>query len=456
MAEGTLFISYRRDDTRADAGRLYDRLNSRFPGRVFRDIGSIEPGTDWREVVDEVLRSTDACVVVIGPLWLNIRDDDGSRRIDDPFDPVRREVASALASGTRVIPVLVGGASMPDRDDLPADLQPLVRRNAVSLSEQDFDAGVERLMKALDRVSESAVRSDRHSPRRRWIAAALGLAIVALVASALLFKRESPPESNRSSGSVDASAPVAPASPSASTAAGDREPAAGTDGAALGQITLEWAGTNAVAWQVEDERGRNVLRYSSAGAGLGATVDIAAGRYVVVLPSNPEIAPLPVTVSGGQSTVVSPAIGQITLQWNGNNSTAWQVFDEKKRKPLRYLAAGAGKSETVDIATGKYVVVVDKPEMPPVPVAVTEGRAVTVTPRVGQIAFEWGGQSAAIFQIVDAERKDVLRNLSIGASGRENIDVAPGRYLIVLSGNPEIKPIPVTVDDGREVHAAIR
>ena len=458
MAEGTIFISYRRDDTRADAGRLYDRLHARYPGRVFRDIGSIEPGTDWHHVIDEVLRSTDACVVVIGPQWLIIPDENGSRRIDDPLDAVRREVASALASGTRVFPVLVGGASMPDRDDLPADLQPLVRRNALSLSEQDFDAGVDRLMKALDRVPGLNARRDRYAPPRRVVAAALGLAVVALVAGAFLLMREAPPDSNGSSEPVGASAPVAPAStaPDPSASAGDSEVPAGGDGVALGQLTLEWAGTNGVGWQVMDEGRRTVLHHLYANARLGGTVDIAAGRYVVVIPGNPEIAPLPVTVSGGQATVVSPAIGQITFQWNGAGSTAWQVFDEKKRNALRYLAAGAGRSETVDIAPGKYVVVVDKPEMQPFPVAVAAGRAVTVTPRVGQISFEWGGRSAAVFQIVDANRKDVLGNWSVGASGRETIDIAPGRYLIVLSGHPEIQPIPVTVDDGREARAAVR
>ena len=66
---GKIFISYRQADSRADAGRLYDRLNGRYPNRVFRDIATIAPGSDWKQTIDTVLRSSAACVVVIGPHW---------------------------------------------------------------------------------------------------------------------------------------------------------------------------------------------------------------------------------------------------------------------------------------------------------------------------------------------------------------------------------------------------
>src|ERR1700722_13820475 len=108
-----VFINYRRDDSRADAGRLYDRLHGRYPGRIFRDVGSLEPGIEWHEAIDRVLGSSDACIVVIGLNWLTVTDVNGKRRLDDPRDTVRKEVATALKTGMRVFPVLVGGAKMP-------------------------------------------------------------------------------------------------------------------------------------------------------------------------------------------------------------------------------------------------------------------------------------------------------------------------------------------------------
>src|SRR5690242_9994906 len=71
MRTGKIFINYRRDDSRADAGRLYDRLHARYPDRVFRDVGSLEPGIEWPEAIEKVLGDSEACIVVIGPRWLS-------------------------------------------------------------------------------------------------------------------------------------------------------------------------------------------------------------------------------------------------------------------------------------------------------------------------------------------------------------------------------------------------
>jgi len=59
---------------------------------------------------------------------------DGSRRLDDPPDFVRREVAAAFRGGGLVVPILAGGASMPDAVHFPHDLAPLASRNAVQLN----------------------------------------------------------------------------------------------------------------------------------------------------------------------------------------------------------------------------------------------------------------------------------------------------------------------------------
>jgi TIR domain len=152
MAGGRVFINYRRDDSRADAGRIYDRLRVRYPGRVFRDVGSLEPGVEWREAIEKVLSASDACVVVIGRNWLTMTDASGRRRLEDPRDTVRMEVLAALQNKMRVIPVLVGGAAMPAEEDLPEELQALCRRNALQISEQDWDEDMAKLARALDQA----------------------------------------------------------------------------------------------------------------------------------------------------------------------------------------------------------------------------------------------------------------------------------------------------------------
>ena len=187
MATRKIFINYRRDDSRADAGRLYDRLHSRYPDRVFRDVGSLEPGIEWHEAIERVLGASDACIVVIGPRWLSIADANGRRRLDDPRDTVRKEVATALGNGMRVFPVLVGGAKMPAEEELPEELQPLARRNALEISEQDFDEDVEKLAKAIERTLGWTSKTTTHERSTRPMILVGGLAAVAIVGIASYY-----------------------------------------------------------------------------------------------------------------------------------------------------------------------------------------------------------------------------------------------------------------------------
>jgi hypothetical protein len=79
-------------------------------------------------------------------------DASGRRRLDDPRDTVRQEVETALKAGIRVFPILVGGAHMPPEEELPAPLQALARRNALEITEQDWDEDFDKLVTALERA----------------------------------------------------------------------------------------------------------------------------------------------------------------------------------------------------------------------------------------------------------------------------------------------------------------
>jgi hypothetical protein len=190
MKAGKIFINYRREDSRADAGRLYDRLHALYPERVFRDVGSLEPGIEWREAIDKVLSNADACIVVIGKNWLTMTDAAGKRRLDDPKDTVRQELQTALKSGMRVFPILVGGAKMPAEEELPGELQALARRNALEVSEQDWNEDFEKLVAALERaLGWSAAKPAKGGSRTALYA--IGGSVAALVvigvAAAMFF-----------------------------------------------------------------------------------------------------------------------------------------------------------------------------------------------------------------------------------------------------------------------------
>jgi hypothetical protein len=132
---GQIFISYRREDAAYPAGRLYDRLQSRFAAeKIFMDVDSLAPGVDFVEALERSVGGCDVLIAVIGRRWLSASDEEGNRRLDQPEDFVRVEVATALKRGIRVIPVLVEGAPVPRSRELPDDLKALVRRNALEVS----------------------------------------------------------------------------------------------------------------------------------------------------------------------------------------------------------------------------------------------------------------------------------------------------------------------------------
>ena len=172
-----IFISYRRDDSAAHAGRLYDRLEGHFGQQnVFMDVDTIQPGLDFVDVVREAVASCDVLIAVIGREWLEVSDATGRRRLDNPEDLVRLEIATALDRNIRVIPLLVQGVREPGSTDLPDALKPLARRNALELSDTRFRSDVDRLIEVLQapqsEVSPSSAEDQWGQPmvgrEREW------------------------------------------------------------------------------------------------------------------------------------------------------------------------------------------------------------------------------------------------------------------------------------------------
>jgi hypothetical protein len=145
-----IFISYRRADSEGYVGRLYDQLIERYDkGEVFLDVGAIRPGEDFVDAIEQAVGSCDVLLAVIGPQWLGMTDEQGRRRLDDPHDFVRLEIAAALRRDILVIPVLVARAVMPASHDFPSGLAALSRRNAIELSHDRFAYDVDRLVEAM-------------------------------------------------------------------------------------------------------------------------------------------------------------------------------------------------------------------------------------------------------------------------------------------------------------------
>lgn len=145
-----LFINYRRSDTAPYAGRIFDRLRSALGDRnVFMDVATIRAGADFIQSLRDKVTVCDAFLCLIGPGWLEARNDTGHRRLDDPTDYVRQEIEWALTRGTQVIPILIGGAAMPAAEHLPDSLKPLTRKHAVSVRDDSFDRDMQHVLSEL-------------------------------------------------------------------------------------------------------------------------------------------------------------------------------------------------------------------------------------------------------------------------------------------------------------------
>jgi TIR domain-containing protein len=182
----SIFISYRRGDTAGHAGRLSDGLTAQFgEGTVFMDLEAIMPGVDYEERIRQAVGSCDVALILIGDEWLTMTTADGGRRIDDPGDFVRLEVASALArDDLEVVPVLVEEAEMPSPRELPDDIARLSRINAIELTDQRWRYDLGRLVDAI-----RPALGETTAARRRWPAwwkIAGPVAAVAVAAAAVL------------------------------------------------------------------------------------------------------------------------------------------------------------------------------------------------------------------------------------------------------------------------------
>jgi len=142
-----IFLCYRRDDSGDATGRLRDRLALEFGDKnIFMDVDSLRLGQDFVDRLKAEVQSCDALLAVIGKNWLDARDEEGNRRLDNPDDFVRIEIGAALQRDIPVIPILLNGTKIPRADRLPPELQKLARRSALDVRHESFRSDTDRLI----------------------------------------------------------------------------------------------------------------------------------------------------------------------------------------------------------------------------------------------------------------------------------------------------------------------
>jgi hypothetical protein len=177
---GRIFISYRRTDAKADARSIYQRLQRDFGSqRLFMDVDTIGKGVDFRTELVAAVAATSVMMVLIGKDWLTACNDQGKRRLDDPADYVRLEIASALAAKKRVLPILIDGADMPAEAMLPEDLKPLASQQASRLAHDNFSSDMAGIIAS---IASTVPRSRLRRRRALTAVACIGVLATLIIA----------------------------------------------------------------------------------------------------------------------------------------------------------------------------------------------------------------------------------------------------------------------------------
>lgn len=291
MRMADIFVSYRRGDSAGHTGRLVDSLERHF-GRdaVFQDVQSIAAGRRWDDVIRDGVSTCRVLVAVIGRDWLTTAAE-GTRRLDDAEDHLRREITTALARDIPVIPVLVDGAPMPAAQQLPDDLKPLARWQAHELTDSRWEYDTGRLMTMIERTAGIAPaiagRQAQAQPgpardRRRAVAAAGTAAVVAAIA---WFAWP-----------TSTSEGITPSEPSGGTA--PTPTLAPTPAAEIAPVRFDgdWYDEEATHWSIQVRQDKVEINHTAPGTGtaIGHAQGTISDRtisfeYVVMVPEEPRL-----------------------------------------------------------------------------------------------------------------------------------------------------------------------
>lgn len=136
-----IFVCYRRKDSAGHAGRLVRDLSEQFPrSKIFHDMDSLHAGVPFRNAISRALNSSSVFLAVVGPHWKS-----SIHRLENPEDMVRIEIQTALDRDILVVPVLVGGATLPTRGELPDAIAGLVDRQVHEITDKRWDYDVREL-----------------------------------------------------------------------------------------------------------------------------------------------------------------------------------------------------------------------------------------------------------------------------------------------------------------------
>lgn len=161
-----VFLNYRRDDADAYAGRIHESLTRALgESEVFMDTFSLQAGEVFSWTIQQAVAHADALIMLVGPKWMTLTNEDGRPRILAEWDFVRREIVAALDRGIAVLPVLLPGAQIPEVRDEPLRYLPDFQFQTLS-GNRHWQADMDDLVNALHLHLDHGKPADPPQPQR--------------------------------------------------------------------------------------------------------------------------------------------------------------------------------------------------------------------------------------------------------------------------------------------------
>ena len=439
---GGIFICYRRDDTAGWAGRLRADLQSVLKHvTIFQDIDTIPPGVKFDDYIAGAVGACDVLVAMIGPQWL-ATNPSGTKRLDEPDDFIRLEIATCLQRDIRVIPVLVGGAKLPHPEQLPDDIRALARRHAYELSDTRWASDVKTLVASL----RPLVRTQPVVRRTTVLAAAA--ALTSLVIGGYSLQRWFGSARNSPGAVTTPLSTSAVSSGGVQETTGGRGPAVSSEtrraesqtepptvtyvssgtaaGVTGGSLDFQWPGRDCWSVYRGDEK--------AAGSCGSAQQALQPGRYTVKDAFGVVFSPLDVTIRPGAATRVQMG-GIFDFKWPGHD--CWTIYrgDEK-------VAGGCGAGQQA-LQGGRYTIkdafgVVFNP----FEVSIRNG-ATTSLQMGGVFDFKWPGRDC--WTVFRGDTK------AAGGCGAGQQALQAGRYTVKDAFGAAFSPFEIIVKDNTTV-----
>lgn len=145
----TLFVNYRRDDEPMFVYSIYVHFYHRYGAdNIFWDLGTIPLFEDFQRFIQDYIRKSDVVVPIIGPRWLELLK---AKQANGQVDFVKFEIEEAIHHNKIIAPILIKGASLPKKEDVPESLHPIWQANIPELkTPQDIFHHIQRIMTGIE------------------------------------------------------------------------------------------------------------------------------------------------------------------------------------------------------------------------------------------------------------------------------------------------------------------